>query len=57
MGHPLLKIAPSHADLEFPQPTQVINPNGILIGSAFLQRSLVPQTIRETGGQTTLLDW
>jgi len=54
-----LKIAHSHggsgppSNTWFPGPTRVLNRNGISIGSAFLQGSLVWQTDR----QTTLLCW
>jgi len=39
----------------FPGPTRVLNSNGISIGSAVLQGSLVWQTDRPTDRQTTLL--
>jgi len=54
------KIAPSHggsgppSNTWFPGPTQVLNPNGISIGSAVLA-GLTSVTDRPTDRQTTLL--
>jgi len=43
--------------IQFPGSTRVLNPNGISIGAASLQGSLVRQTDRQTDRQTTLLGW
>jgi len=61
MGHPFLqKIAPSHrgsglpSNTWFPGPTQVLNPNGVSIGSAVFA-GITRVTDRQTNQQTTLL--